>query len=708
MPASAKSDLPEGWVLSPMEDCTEILDHMRIPVNGEERRERHGPIPYYGATGQIGWIDDYLFDEELLLLGEDGAPFLDKSKPIAYVIKGKSWVNNHAHVLRAIQGLTSNRFLKFYLDVFDFGDFVTGTTRLKLNQGVMRTIPVVFPPIAEQERIVNKVERLLARVNAARERLARVPAILKRFRQSVLASACSGRLTADWRDGYCNLERAADTVERVLSKRRKKWEVTQTEKARTPGKISNRNRYKLKYKEPALPGLWDLPGLPDSWCWATIEQLASPEPRSIQSGPFGSNLLHSEFRDTGILAIGIDNVLDGEFSIGSQHRISKEKYRELSKYKAQPLDVLITVMATIGRCCVLPADVETAIITKHVYRITADRNLVDPYYLMLALRGDTEVWRQINSQIRGQTRPGINGQILKTLAIPTPPLYEQQEIVRRVSDLLNLADRIEVQVASATGHPDKLTQSILSKAFRGELVPTEAELARREGRDYEPASVLLERIKAEREAQEAKQGPKSRRASRKRLRKREDRTTKDESEHRVAISSVRQPTKPSPRANVQHSAQKSKPVSILELEPDEVMAAFRKACRGRGSLSREDLLREVAMVLGYQRTGSAVHERLKGHLRAAILRGIVEPNGDLVRPLTRTIDDYALDFLIDTVRSVMRSDQHYRREEAVRASAQHLGFSRINKQIDTTLRKAISTAIRRGDLVSDREEIWRI
>ncbi len=100
--------LPEGWTRAPLEDLVEILDHLRVPVNHTERARRSGDVPYYGATGQVGWINDFLFNEQLVLLGEDGAPFLDKSKPIAYIIAGKSWVNNHAHVLRALRSLISN------------------------------------------------------------------------------------------------------------------------------------------------------------------------------------------------------------------------------------------------------------------------------------------------------------------------------------------------------------------------------------------------------------------------------------------------------------------------------------------------------------------------------------------------------------------------------------------------------------------------
>jgi type I restriction enzyme S subunit len=110
-------------------------------------------------------------------------------------------------------------------------------------------------------------------------------------------------------------------------------------------------------------------------------------------------------------------VLDGCFTMGSQHRISQSKFAELQRNDARPLDVLITVMATVGRVCVRPPDIEPAISTKHVYRITVDRTQVDPYFLMQALRGHPKVREQISHQTRGQTRLGINGQIVNGLSI---------------------------------------------------------------------------------------------------------------------------------------------------------------------------------------------------------------------------------------------------------------------------------------------------
>src|SRR6266576_2749872 len=129
--------LPNGWSTAYLGEVFDILDHLRKPINAAERASRRGNVPYYGATGQVGWIDGFLFDEELILLGEDGAPFLESNKAKAYVIRGRSWVNNHAHVLRALSSLPSS-FWKNQLDTVLYAPFVSGTTRLKLPKGRMK------------------------------------------------------------------------------------------------------------------------------------------------------------------------------------------------------------------------------------------------------------------------------------------------------------------------------------------------------------------------------------------------------------------------------------------------------------------------------------------------------------------------------------------------------------------------------------------
>lgn len=169
--------LPAGWSVSRLGDLAACLDFRRQPVNADERDRRtmgkqvDDLYPYYGATRQQGWIDDYLFDDELLLLGEDGVPFFDPLRPKTYVVSGKSWVNNHAHVFRMFEG--STYFTSHWLDVFDYREVVPRATRTKLNQSKALGIPVPVPPLAEQYRIVAKVAELMAlceRLEAAQEK----------------------------------------------------------------------------------------------------------------------------------------------------------------------------------------------------------------------------------------------------------------------------------------------------------------------------------------------------------------------------------------------------------------------------------------------------------------------------------------------------------------------------------------------------------
>lgn len=157
--------IPTGWTVVRLDQLVEILDGRRIPVSAPERAKRPGEVPYYGASGQVGTIDKALFDESLLLLGEDGVQFFDPLKSKAYQIRGRSWVNNHAHVLRVKAG-TELTLLEYYLNQFDYRGFANGTTRLKLTQAAMRRIPVVLPDLKEQQRIVAILEEHFSDLDA--------------------------------------------------------------------------------------------------------------------------------------------------------------------------------------------------------------------------------------------------------------------------------------------------------------------------------------------------------------------------------------------------------------------------------------------------------------------------------------------------------------------------------------------------------------
>jgi type I restriction enzyme S subunit len=141
----SKTQLPVSWELAPLGDIVRVLDNRRVPINAKERASRNGPIPYYGANGQVGWIDDYLFDDNLVLLAEDGGRFDEPGSAVAYTVSGKCWVNNHAHVLKPRFGIPVE-FLKANLNATHWMPHVSGSTRLKLNQRSMRRVLVPVPP----------------------------------------------------------------------------------------------------------------------------------------------------------------------------------------------------------------------------------------------------------------------------------------------------------------------------------------------------------------------------------------------------------------------------------------------------------------------------------------------------------------------------------------------------------------------------------
>lgn len=159
------------WPVVPLGELVDILDSRRVPVSAKERASRPGSVPYYGAAGPVGTIDRAIFDESLILLGEDGVQFFEPNKRKAYLIEGPAWVNNHAHVLRA-RPTIDRRFLTHFLNVADYRGYANGTTRLKLTQAAMRQIPVPVPDLREQRRIVDLLEDHLTRLDAGDEGLA--------------------------------------------------------------------------------------------------------------------------------------------------------------------------------------------------------------------------------------------------------------------------------------------------------------------------------------------------------------------------------------------------------------------------------------------------------------------------------------------------------------------------------------------------------
>ncbi|WP_109885928.1 restriction endonuclease subunit S, partial [Klebsiella pneumoniae] len=326
-------------------------------------------------------------------------------------------------------GLSHNKFLCYFLNQFDYHDYVNGGTRLKLTQANMRKIPVRFAPFSEQKIIAEKLDILLAQVDSTKARLEQIPQILKRFRQAVLAAAVNGKL-ADRLDG---------------------------------------NRH---------------------WQEQQLSHVASHIVDCPHSTPKWSSEGKYCVRTTAFSPFYLD--------LSYQGYVDEETYQNrIQRLKPEPDDILYSREGTIGIACQIPKGVELCLGQRMVLIRASDK--ISSKYLTIVLNSNN-ILKIVRSKTMGSTAPRINMSDIKSYPIPLPPLQEQHEIVRRVELLFAYADTIEKQVNSALTRVNSLTQSILAKAFRGELTAQ----WRAENPDLisgeNSAAALLEKIKAERAA----------------------------------------------------------------------------------------------------------------------------------------------------------------------------------------------------------------
>lgn len=197
----------------------------------------------------------------------------------------------------------------------------------------------------------------------------------------------------------------------------------------------------------------------------TVEEVAAPEKGSIRTGPFGSQLLHGEFVDEGIAVLGLDNVVGNRFSWKERRFITPEKYQQLRRYTVHPGDVLISIMGTCGRCVVVPADVGTAINTKHICAITVDQGISLPEFVRAAFLWHPRARQHLAQRTKGSVMDGLNMGIVKETPIPVPHLDDQHEFVRALEQV----DTLTENVLRASAGLDDLFASLQSRAFSGHL-----------------------------------------------------------------------------------------------------------------------------------------------------------------------------------------------------------------------------------------------
>ena len=205
------------------------------------------------------------------------------------------------------------------------------------------------------------------------------------------------------------------------------------------------------------------------WGNAPVTNIAAAGKGSMRTGPFGSQLLHSEFVDDGIAVLGIDNAVANEFRWDKRRYITEEKYRDMTRYRVHPGDVLITIMGTCGRCAVVPDGIPVAINTKHLCCITVDRKKCLPDYLHRYFLYDPQARAYLTAQAKGSIMAGLNMGIISALPVRLPPLDQQASIVERFDALQSECDRLANAQARKLAALNELKRSLLHQAFSGGL-----------------------------------------------------------------------------------------------------------------------------------------------------------------------------------------------------------------------------------------------
>ena len=228
-------------------------------------------------------------------------------------------------------------------------------------------------------------------------------------------------------------------------------------------RLRRTRRYALELSDTFLPAAFlELFGDPEeSWQTMTVGELAAPKRGSIRTGPFGSQLRHSEFTDSGIAVLGIDNAVNNRFEWAERRYISPAKYEQLKRYTVFPGDVLITIMGTCGRCAVVPDGLPTAVNTKHLCCITLDQSRCLPVFLHGAFLYHPQIRRQLGVLQKGAIMDGLNMEIIKGLRFTLPPLHLQN----RYALLVARHERLRATQREALRQAEHLFQTLLHRAF---------------------------------------------------------------------------------------------------------------------------------------------------------------------------------------------------------------------------------------------------
>jgi type I restriction enzyme S subunit len=479
------SALPQGWVWTHVDEISSLIRGVSYNKSEALKTSKEGFLPILRATNinkQLNF-DDLVYVPNSCISSEQ---MIRKFDVIFAMSSGsKDLVGKSAQatsdfyggfgtfcgLIRPVKGLNEHYFGNFFQSPEYRKTISTLSSGIGINnlrRGDIESMALPLPPLAEQHRIVTKIEELLTQLDVGVASLKKVEVHLNRYRRAVLKAAFEGRLTQEWREEHKGeIESAVVFIKRLQEKKIKT----------------------SRQESTAQPEISSLPLVPDSWSYATADQIS----QKITDGEH----IMPERGEIGIPYVSARNVQNGYLNLDSVDHVTNEVYSFISKrLVVESGDVLLSCSGSVGRTCVVPEN----------FKCTLNRSvaIIKPIakmgkYLSYALRSSF-LQRQIDEKKTQTAQANIFQGKIRTLTFPIASQSEQDEIVIEIERHFSQIDHLEHTITTSLRQADTLRQSILKQAFEGKLVPQDP--------NDEPASILLERIKAEkaRHAAEVKKG----------------------------------------------------------------------------------------------------------------------------------------------------------------------------------------------------------
>jgi type I restriction enzyme, S subunit len=465
---------PNGWLECEIGEVARIVSGGTPPSKDPTNFTTNGGIPWITPADLSGYQEKYISRGRRNLSEKgfhacsaakipSGSVLFSSRAPVGYVAIALNEVTtNQGFKSFVLPSEVDSRFIYFYLRHIKpiAEQMATGTTFKELSGSATARLPLIIAPLNEQKRIADKLDRLLTRVDACREKCDRIPLILKRFRQAVLAAATSGKLTEDWREENFEFETTSELLER-LQKERKVNLQYKTNDSRT------RN-----FSAPLLPGSWSYIPI------GVVGEVFLGRQRSPKNH-------HGEYMRPYVRAA---NITWNGWNFSDVKEMNFDP-RDFERFRLQVGDVLVNEGSgsadEVGKPAIWRGEIKNCCFQNTLICVRPYEKMSEYLYIVCLKAALSKAFVE---ETRGVNIHHIGKERFSSFLISLPPIAEQQEIVRRVETLFAYADRLEAQYQKAREHIDRLTPAILDKAFRGELVPQDP--------NDEPASALLERIQA--------------------------------------------------------------------------------------------------------------------------------------------------------------------------------------------------------------------